>query len=208
MLHTSTVEPLTLSILKKVMQMPELKNFSLVGGTALSLKYGHRKSIDLDFFSHDKFDVKIIQSALTKEFGKEFEFEQQNITWALFCKIKGTKVDIVYYPHPPITPFEILEGIKMYSNKDIAAMKINAILGRGAKKDFWDIAQLLSEFKLEEIIQFHKLKYPSQMLLISIPTALTYYEDAEESDEPVSLQGQTWEGIKKLIQLRVREFLS
>ena len=152
MLHTATVEPVTLSVLKRVLQISELKNFSLVGGTALSLKYGHRKSIDLDFFSHEKFDIKIIQSALIKEFGNDFEFEQQNITWAIFCKIKGVKVDIVYYPHALISPIEVIENIKMYSNKDIAAMKINAILGRGAKKDFWDVAQLLNEFTKKGIL--------------------------------------------------------
>ena len=44
MLHLATVEPETFSILKELMQLPALSNFDLVSGTALSLKYGHRKS--------------------------------------------------------------------------------------------------------------------------------------------------------------------
>jgi predicted nucleotidyltransferase component of viral defense system len=190
------------------MSLPELNSFCLVGGTALSLKYGHRKSIDLDLFSNEKFDIKAIEKALEKEFGNDVVYEHQNIKWAVFCKIKNVKIDIVHYPHEPIAPFEISDSIKMYSTKDIAAMKINAILGRGAKKDFWDLVELLKEFSLKEILEFHKLKFPSQMLLISIPQAIIYFVDAEESEDPISLKGQTWKGIKKTLQLKVREFLS
>ena len=51
MLHIETVEPYTFSLLKQLMKMPELQDLSLVGGIALSLLYGHRKSDDLDLFS-------------------------------------------------------------------------------------------------------------------------------------------------------------
>ncbi len=188
--------------------MPELKNFSLVGGTALSLKYGHRKSIDLDLFSEEKFDIEQLEKVLEREFGNDVKYEHQNIRWAIFCTIKKIKIDLIHYPHHQIAPSENIGGIKMYSNKDIAAMKINAILGRGVKKDFWDLVELLNEFSLEEILQFHKSKFPSQMLLISIPQALTYFADADESEDPVCLKGQTWEEIKKILQSKVRAFLS
>ena len=55
MLYTQTVEPGTFALLKQLLDMPELASFSLVGGTALSLVYGHRISIDLDLFSDIKF---------------------------------------------------------------------------------------------------------------------------------------------------------
>ena len=102
----------------------------------------------------------------------------------------------------------VIDGIRMYGSADIAAMKIQAILGRGKKKDFWDLAELFNYFSLDDIIQFHTNKYPSQQLLISIPYALTYFTDAEESDEPVSLKGQTWEKVKSIIQKKVSEYLS
>jgi hypothetical protein len=190
------------------MQLPELREFSLVGGTALALKFGHRKSIDLDLFSYQKFEVSSLETLLGKEFGAGFQFERTKGNFALFCEINSVKTDIVHYPHMLIAPVEEIDGIRLYSNRDIAAMKINAILGRGAKKDFWDLAELLNEFTLEEIIQFHKQKFPAEMLLISIPAALTYFVDAEESEDPLSLKGQTWEGTKQFIQQKVREFLS
>lgn len=56
MLQTQTVKSGTLSILRDLMTIPELNGFALVGGTALSLLYGHRTSIDLDLFSTQKFE--------------------------------------------------------------------------------------------------------------------------------------------------------
>jgi len=44
-------------------------------------------------------------------------------------------------------------------------------------------------------------------MLISIPHALTYFADAEESEEPVSLKGQTWEEVKRFIQQHINEYL-
>lgn len=79
----------------------------------------------------------------------------------------------------------------MFSLEDIIAMKVQAILGRGKKKDFWDIAELLQHFSVADFIQFHKEKYESQNLLITVPQAPTYFADAEESEEPLSLKKQS-----------------
>ncbi len=189
------------------MHVPELKSFSLVGGTALALKFGHRKSVDLDFFSPEQFDVRMMQTVLEREFGAGVQFEHTTIGFAVFCEISNVKIDIIHYPHPIIAPVETRDEIRLLSNIDIAAMKVSAILGRGVKKDFWDMAELLSRYTLEEIVGFYALKFPSQMLLISVSTALTYFDDADQSEEPVSLKGQTWEKVKSFIQKQVRGYL-
>ena len=208
MLHQSTVESGTFSLLKKLLELEELQDFALVGGTALSLKFGHRISVDLDLFSQQKLDITKINSRLFSEFDKNFKNENPNIKFAIFCFINDVKIDLVHYPHPLIKPIEIIDGIRMYSSEDIAAMKINAILGRGAKKDFWDLVELLKYFSLKQIVEFHRKKFPDNTILISIPNAITYFEDAENSPDPMSLNGQTWENVKKELQKHVREYLS
>jgi len=208
MLHFETVESGTLSVLRRLQNLPVLKDFYLVGGTALSLKYGHRISIDLDLFSHIGFDKEEILSALNKEFGEEFVYEHSHINWGIFCFINDIKVDIIHYDHPIIKDIHTEDGIRMYSDEDIIAMKFNAVLGRGKKKDFWDIYELLHHYSLDEMIGFHRNKFPSQMLLISISAALTYFIDAEESEDAVSLKGESWEDIKKYIQYKVGDYLS
>jgi len=208
MLHQSTVEPRTFSLLKHLIDLKGLENFALVGGTALSLKFGHRISVDLDLFSQQKLDITLINEQLKTIYGKDFSNENPNLKFAIFCYINEVKIDFVHYPHQLLKPIETIEGIRMYSNEDIAAMKINAILGRGAKKDFYDLAELLKHFRLKDIIDFHRKKFPDNTILISIPNAITYFEDAEASPDPVSLNGKTWEEVKKELQKHVRDFLS
>jgi hypothetical protein len=207
MLHTETVEPGTLSLLKKLMTLPSLQPFSLVGGTALSLRYGHRSSVDLDLFFHEKFDYHQVIDELEASFKQRFVYKQQQTQFGIFCFIDDIKVDIVHFPHLPISAIEEEEKIRMYSSADISAMKIQAILGRAKKKDFWDLHELLQHYPLQQLIDWHKQKYPSQMLAISIPHAITYFADAEESETPVSFNNQTWEQIKKSISKVVSDYL-
>jgi hypothetical protein len=206
MLYTKTVEPGTLSLLKKLQEIPELESFYLVGGTALALRYGHRTSIDIDLFGAKFNKVKII-AELGKVFGPDFQYEQSPNKWAIFCFINNIKVDIIKFDHPIIGAIETTEGLNILSSLDIAAMKINAILGRANKKDFWDIYELLHHFTLEEIINGHQKKYPSQMLLISIPQALSYFDEAEKSENPICLKGYRWEEVKIGISKAVSNFL-
>jgi len=189
------------------MEIPSLKPFSLVGGTALSLRYGHRSSEDLDLFYHEKFDQSEIVKDLESAFKQRFVYKQEHTTFGIFCFIDEIKVDIVHYPYLPIAPIEIEKGIRFYSSADIAAMKIQAILGRGKKKDFWDLYELLQHFSLQQIMDWHKQKYPNQMLAISIPNAITYFVDADESETPVSFKKQTWDGVKKGISKIVSDYL-
>jgi predicted nucleotidyltransferase component of viral defense system len=189
------------------MELPVLKDFSLVGGTALSLKFGHRNSIDLDLFYHEKFNTEVIENELKSVFGDDYHVESGHRNFGIFATIRDIKVDIVYFPHKPISKFETQDNIRMYSNSDIAAMKIQAILGRGKKKDFWDLYELLQHYPLQQIIDWHKQKYPNQMLAISIPNAITYFVEANESESPVSYKNQTWESVKQGIQKAVRDYL-
>jgi predicted nucleotidyltransferase component of viral defense system len=207
MLHPETVEPRTFSVLKQLMEIPELKDFSLIGGTALSLSYGHRMSLDLDLFSIKQFENMAIIDALKKEFQDKFIMEEKAPRFGIFCFVKEVKVDIVRHPHPLIRPELNIDDIRMFSTEDIIAMKVQAILGRGRKKDFWDVAELLNHYSIHDFIKFHAEKYASQNLLITVPQALTYFADAEESEDPVSLKKQTWESVKKFINAKVREYL-
>lgn len=208
MLHYSTVEPTTLSLLKRLMHLEELSTCSLVGGTALSLKFGHRKSIDIDLFSVEELAIETITKALISEFKTDFIYEKQQAKFGLFCYIQNIKVDIIHYPHPLLKPIEVIDNIKLYSEIDIAAMKINAILGRGVKKDFFDLVELLKHFNLEEIIDAYQKKYPNQHYLISIPNSLIYFVDAEDSPNPVSLNNTSWEEVKNTLKTTVRNYLS
>jgi len=207
MLHIETVEPQTFSLLEQLMRAPFLAGFGLVGGTALSLLYGHRKSEDLDLFSTEKFENEEVISKLTQLFGGRVLLEQKPPQFGIFCFIDDVKVDLVRHPHPLIAPPKLVEGVRMFSTEDIVAMKVQAVLGRGKKKDFWDIAELLEHYSVEDFIRFHQQKYSTQNLLISVPQAITYFKDADESEDPVSLKNQSWQQVKRYITKKVDRYL-
>ena len=207
MLQTQTIEPDTFSLLKELMQMHELRHFVLVGGTALSLKYGHRRSIDLDLFSYETFQRERLISALQKQFRKDFFIEDKPKSFGIFCSIRGIKVDLVKYPHPRIADSYKVDDVRFISTEDIIAMKVQAVFGRARKKDFWDIALLLDHYSVEDFIRFHKDKYSTQNLMVTVPQAISFFADAEEDADPVSLQGQTWESVKSKIREAVRGYL-
>lgn len=97
MLCLSTIEPSTLELLKKLQQLPELRDTRLVGGTALALQLGHRKSIDLDFFGTINCDTQELVDAIKSVAILTILKESPHIHIYL---IDGIKVDIVNYKYP------------------------------------------------------------------------------------------------------------
>jgi predicted nucleotidyltransferase component of viral defense system len=208
MLYHSTVEPSTMGLLKKLLSIPELRDFYLVGGTALSLRYGHRLSVDLDLFSIKEFHNQDIINAIERHF-VDFSFRSSTNPVGVFGYINNVKVDFVrHHQFNVIDEVSEQEDVRMFGDKDIVAMKVFAILQRAQKKDFWDMAELLQKYTVKQVIQFYTEKYPSNQMLIAIPHALTYFDDAAESEEPVSLKSQTWESVKKIISHKVGLYLS
>lgn len=201
MLSYCTVEPHTLELLKKLSSEDFLSGTRLVGGTALALQYGHRMSVDLDFFGNicgDEIDLK----GRLKEVGKLAVIkESKNINIFL---LDGIKIDIVNYAYPWIDDTVQEGSIVLASPRDIAAMKINAIEGRGTKKDFIDLYFLLKHYSLQELLNFYARKYPEYSLFRAL-MSLTYFEDAENQYFPKMFVNVEWEEIKECIRREVAQ---
>ena len=196
MLSYRTIEPHTLELLKKLTANPLLRELRLVGGTALALQYGHRMSIDLDFFGKIEIDKEELKDSLRENGEFSVINETRNIHQYL---IDGVKVDIVNYNYPWIDDSIEEDGLCLASPKDIAAMKINAIEGRGTKKDFIDIAELLKHYSLKELLDFHEQKY-SDATSFRAMLSLSYFDDAEKQPMPTMFISETWEQMKQNIK--------
>lgn len=178
-----------------------------MGGTALALNFRHRLSVDVDLFSTTKFINESLIAPLESKF-PGFTYRSTHNPIKLFGYIDDIKVDFVKHHYYPLIDQTVTENaIRLLSIPDIMAMKIAAIMKRGVKKNFWDIAELLHHYTVDDFITYYTSKYPSQQLLVSVPFALTYFFDAEESEDPISLKGQTWKSVKNFIQKQVNSFL-
>ena len=203
MLSFQTITPNTLELLKKLAAMPELANMRLVGGTALALQYGHRQSIDLDFFSACTISIDQIES-VCKKLGECTIFNRtEHIIQLTIDQIKVDFVDYTGYQwiDEPI----VASGVTLASDKDIAAMKINAIINRGTKKDFIDLYVLLKHYSLSQILDFYHKKYPNFSDYRAL-MSLTYFEDAETQSMPKMFIPNTWEEMKDAIIENVKKY--
>lgn len=197
MLREETVEPSTLGLLKRIVALPQLNNFRLVVGTALSLLYGHRKSIDLDLFTDKPLDKEILAEVLSDNFG-HIEITNDRSKSIYQCIIQGVKVDFVSVKDPFLNPIQLLDNIPFADTKDLIALKLNAVKGRGVKKDFWDLAKLLEFYSLENLFQFYHDRY-SYDDTFAVIRSVIYFDDAENTIDPESLDGMTWMKVKSTI---------
>lgn len=204
MLQLRTVLPHTLELLKILSSQPELQNMRLVGGTSLALQYGHRQSIDLDFFGHLACTNEEVLDML-RRVGKEVQILNQS-KFIIQAVIDGVKVDVVNYSCYEWIDEPIIEdNIVLASARDIAALKVNAIEGRGSKKDFIDIYVLLQHYSLSEILDFYKQKYPEYSIFRAL-LSLTYFVDADNMSMPTMFIQDSWEDMKSEIMKVVNEY--
>lgn len=202
MLQLQTVAPDTLELLKTIVSKPEMKGFRLVGGTALALQYGHRQSVDLDFFGSPLASQEDTIDMLSSLGNITIYNRTDKI---LQVVIRGIKVDVIDYSrYGWIDPPVVDDGIVLASPRDIAAMKINAIEGRGSRKDFVDIYMLLQHYTLGELLDCYSMKYPNYSIFRAL-LSLTYFDDAETQAMPKTFIPQTWEVIKAYISDKVKE---
>ena len=196
MLSIQTIHPNTLELLKQLASQPELAQTRLVGGTALALQYGHRQSIDLDFFGALPEDKEELVE-MTRRVGNVLITNRTKMI--LQMVINQVKVDFVDYSRYDWIDAPIHgDGFVLASDKDIAAMKVNAIIGRGTRKDFIDLYMLLQHYSLPEIMDFYKQKYPEFSEYRAL-LSMTYFEDAEMQDMPKMFIDTHWDEMKKTI---------
>ena len=203
MLSFQTVYPDTLELLNKLSQTPILQDMRLVGGTSLALQYGHRRSVDLDFFGKTTDDVDELTGAIHDSVGKLAILSVSKKIRVY--SINNVKVDIVNYDYPWIDNAIVENGLTLASPKDIAAMKVNAIIGRGTKKDFIDIYFLLRQFTFEQLLKLYIKKYSDGSEYRAL-LSMTYFDDADSQPMPFMFENVSWQQIKATICTAVEQY--
>lgn len=198
--HAQAVTNELLTLIRELMADNSLSFFNLVGGTALSLLLGHRRSMDIDLFSNRSFNAANVADYLAHKYElDQYSVEENSVSGF----VRGIRIDLISHRYRMIDSVEQINGIRIMGIKDLTAMKLNAIANRGSKKDFWDCAKLLEHYSLDEQLAWYSEKYP-QANLWQVQKSLCYFEDAENDPDPETLDRQTWGGVKHIIKAAVQ----
>jgi hypothetical protein len=188
--------------------LPPIGEFYLAGGTALALRHGHRRSVDFDFFRQESFDTEALAVSLHGAFGDMQRLPTGEQT--LYVRVRGVTTSFFRYPYRMLDPTEpTVWGFGLASDADIGAMKVEAVAGRGSRKDFVDLRLLCrSGVSLERLFEFFDAKYgTARTERYHRLRALTYFEDAEQEPMPDMLVPFDWDEAKRFFTAEATRLL-
>lgn len=202
MLYTEAVPEGLLKILNELMLLPKLKEFRLVGGTAMALQCGHRESVDIDLFTDHSFSISDLSVELITRFnGKELVRSSQGVA----ININDVKVDLYNWAIPFIDVAVVSNGLRLASLRDIAAFKLDTICSRKEKKDFFDLYFLLKKMTFEQLMHCYGIKYPIYSPRLPI-NAVSSVHEADSSEQPNLLIPVSWDEVKTELINAVQQY--
>jgi predicted nucleotidyltransferase component of viral defense system len=208
MLHWNTVSQNLKTALHKLMEGQPLNDFRLVGGTALSLYWGHRMSVDIDLFTdatYDSIDFDLVENFLQHKFNyTQGDFGADPGMGKSYLigdtKDSAIKLDLYYSMDPFYQLANEIDGVRIATVEEILAMKIDVVQRLGRKKDFWDLHRGLEDYTFDEMINFHKQRYEWTHEEELIKSNLKVFSLADNDFDPVCLDGKEWAFIKEDIE--------
>lgn len=202
--HRETITPATEDTLRALHDRAILAGAYLAGGTGLALRFGHRRSVDLDFFLTEPFDESLLlqRTQVVPQVSVVARSPQ-----TLHLTIQGIKVSFLGYTYPLLFPPSPFLEVPVADPRDIACMKITAIASRGTKRDFVDLYAACEHFGLAEILGLFTRKYShTGYNRLHILKSLTYFADAEKDPMPHMLVPLDWREVKRFFQREALRF--
>ncbi|MDR1882410.1 MAG: nucleotidyl transferase AbiEii/AbiGii toxin family protein [Prevotella sp.] len=213
-LHYETVTPLLKKILYDIMESPVFEPFYLVGGTSLSLRLGHRESVDIDLFTnalYGSLDFSVYENFFRDSYKYYYCTDKTDIVsfgrsyYIGDSENNSIKVDL-YYHDEIIDTCDIIDNIRIASLDDVVAMKVDVISRMGRKKDFWDLHELLNTYTIPEMLELHRKRYEYTHDREQIIANFVNFSSADEELDPVCLKHKDWELIKlDFVELQIKK---
>jgi hypothetical protein len=180
---------------------PLAQRFYLGGGTAIAIQLGHRRSLDLDWFTPGVISDPAVLGATLREAGVDFQVTSLD-RGTLHGVYENVRVSFLEYRYQLLEPavhwpeFEC----SLASLADLACMKLSALAGRGAKRDFIDLYAIgTTGMGLPRMLDLYRAKYATDDVA-SVMMGLSYFDDAEEEDMPEMLWDLDWQDVKRAME--------
>ncbi|PIW97465.1 hypothetical protein COZ81_02340 [Candidatus Jorgensenbacteria bacterium CG_4_8_14_3_um_filter_38_10] len=192
---------------EQIRSLPLLKSFSkdfgLVGGTAVALHIGHRRSIDFDLFTDKEFKNSSIRKMIQKNFKIDNVIVDKLDEFSII--IKGVKFTFFHYPYKLSFSKKFNDIIKLPDLLTLAAMKAYT-LGRRAKwKDYVDLYFIIKKhFSVSKISKKGEEIFGNEFNEKLFRSRLVYFKDIDYGEEIDYLKG--FKVDNKIIQKELINF--
>lgn len=195
--HWETISTTMRELLVWIGRQAFATRFYLAGGTALALRMGHRRSNDLDFFSvTDEVHARTRQE-LIRSFSTLHAQVIENVDGNLLLLVNGLHVGFFSYGYPLLEPVQAVENVGLASTLDIGLMKLDAVIGRGNRKDFYDLYMISRQIPLQELLSAGERKHPQvrDFPLMAVE-GLLQFDNANQDLQPEIVADLSWENVR------------
>ena len=174
-----------------------LKDFGLVGGTAIALHIGHRESIDFDMFSFKSFGNLEIRNKVAKKTKIDNVIVDKLGEFTFL--INGVKMTFFHYPFAIKFTENFGYSVKLPDLLTLAAMKAYALGRRPKWKDYVDLYFILKDyFSTKEICDKSDRIFGKEFNERMFRNQLSYFDDINYKEEIVYKKGfETSENVIK-----------
>lgn len=164
------------------------------------LQFGNRAEIKWLFGVYPQEQV----AAWVRRFGKDKLPQPHQAFWEIVLDI--VRVGFYGYGFPLVSPFRETEGMRLASLEDIGLMKLDALLSRAARKDFYDLYFICKSQPLKYLFEKADQKYPSVRDFESqVTKRLVYFKNAEKESEPGLIEQVSWQTVKAYFIQQAKE---
>jgi Nucleotidyl transferase AbiEii toxin, Type IV TA system len=195
--HLEVLDAAQAALLRRMGAPMARDGFYLAGGTAVALHLGHRRSVDLDWFTPSALADPMQHAGRMRAEGLALtDVETQRGT--LHARLEGVRVTLIEYLYPLLRETEPLgdTGARVAALEDLGAMKLAAVAQRGTRRDFVDVHALARRFQpLGDMLGLYRKKY-GVTDVTHVLYGLSYFDDADAEQMPDMLVPADWGVIK------------
>ena len=204
-IHWETISPTMREIMTAFGKNQIAEHFYLAGGTALALQIGHRRSVDLDFFSPD-LDIPSVVEPLRATLDKFSPILADSAWGNLVFVAEQVRIGFYGYGYPLIEPYVRVEGVSLASLTDIGLMKLDALLARASRKDFHDLYAICQRMPLQSLLDVAQQKFSHvRDFQAQAVRHLVYFEHAEQETPLPLIEDVAWSHVKEFFQNQAKE---
>jgi len=172
--------------------------FYLAGGTALALQLGHRRSVDLDFFSETDEVGPATHLEVLRALSALGPTVVEQVWGNLLLVLQDDlHVGLFGYGYPLLERTVLAEGVPLASLADIGLMKLDTLATRASRKDFCDLFFIAQRISFRELFDLAPHKYPHVRDFESMVVRYMAYFYRADEEAPLHLHGDVeWETVK------------